>query len=57
VQPLGREDGKAVRQVETHLVAEDAQRAGAGAVALLDPRREHPVEEVEVLPHGRTLHR
>ena len=31
---LGGDEGKAVCQVEAHLVAEDRQRAGAGAVAL-----------------------
>ena len=44
--------GKPVGEVEPHLVPEDAERAGAGAVGLLDARREDPVEEVEVLPHG-----
>ena len=47
--------GKPCGQVEPHLVAEDAQRAGAGAVGLLDPVLEDVPEEVEVLPHGRGL--
>jgi hypothetical protein len=33
MQLLGREDRKALGQIETHLIAEDRARAGAGAVA------------------------
>ena len=35
--------GKPSRQIETHLVAEDGARAGAGAVALLDAVVQHVV--------------
>ena len=47
--------GKPVAEVEPHLVAEDAQGAGAGAVALLHALVEDPLEEIEVLPHGSNL--
>ena len=55
VQPLGRDDGEALGEVEAHLVAEDAARAGTCAVGLLDPRGEHVVEQVEVLTHARKV--
>ena len=57
VQLLGRDDREALGQVEAHLVAEHAARAGAGAVGLVDAVRQDVVEEVEVLPHARSLHR
>ena len=44
--------GKPCGEVEAHLVAEDAQRAGAGAVALLDAVLQDVPEEVQILPHG-----
>ena len=40
-----------VAQVEPHLVAEHAQRAGARPVVLSGSLVEHPLEEIEVLPH------
>ena len=48
-------DREALGQVEPHLVAEDAERAGAGAVALGRRPRQDVVEEVEVLPHPGNL--
>src|SRR5262249_40615756 len=39
-------------QVETHLVAEDRQRAGAGAVVLLHAIGEDAFEQVVILVHG-----
>ena len=45
--------GKPCGEVEPHLVAEDAAGAGAGAVALLRPVVEDPLEEVEVVLHVR----
>ena len=44
--------GNPAREVEAHLVAEDAQRAGAGAVTLLVPVVEDALDQVEVLPHA-----
>ncbi len=46
---------EALRQVEPHLVAEDAERAGAGAVALGGAFVEDVREKVEVLPHPGNL--
>jgi hypothetical protein len=43
--------GKARRQVEAHLPAEDGQRAGAGAVAFRVSVLEHVAHQVEVLLH------
>ncbi|GMA20152.1 hypothetical protein GCM10025862_21730 [Arsenicicoccus piscis] len=51
VQPLGGEHGEAGREVEAHLVAEDAAGAGAGAVGLVHAGGEHVVEQVEILLH------
>ena len=44
--------GKPAAQVEAHLVAEDRQRAGAGAVVLLRAVGEDPFEQVVILVHG-----
>ena len=46
VKLLGREHGEALREIEAHLRAEHAERAGAGAVHRLDAGREHAVHEV-----------
>ena len=45
------------REIEAHLVAEDAERAGAGAVALLYAVVEDVAHEVEVLLHARQRNR
>ena len=42
--------GKPCGQVEAHLPAEDAQRAGAGAVAALHAVGQDVGQQVEVLP-------
>jgi hypothetical protein len=47
--------GKAVGQVEAHLVAEDGEGADAGAVVLLDALVEDSGEELEIGLHGRTM--
>ena len=47
--------GKPGDQIEAHLVAEDRQRAGAGAVVLLRAVGENPFEQVVILVHGVTL--
>ena len=53
VQPLGRDDGEALGEVEAHLVAEHAAGAGTRAVGLVDALRHDVVEQVEVLAHAR----
>ena len=53
VQLLGRQQRKAVGEVEAHLRAEQRQGAGPGAVLLLDALVEDPLHEVEILAHGR----
>ena len=55
VQLLGRDEREALAQVEPHLVAEDAARAGARAVALVDALVEDPLDQIEVGPHDRRL--
>src|SRR5262249_48041039 len=52
VQLLGREQRKALRQVEPRLVAEYRQRTGPGAVVLLHAVGENVLHQVEVLTHG-----
>lgn len=55
VQLLRREGREALRQVEAHLVAEDAPGARAGAVGLVHAVVPDVLEEVEVLTHGATI--
>ena len=52
MQLLGGQQREALGQVEAHLAAEDAERAGAGAVAALDAVVQDVLEQVEVLPLG-----
>ena len=52
---LGGDQRESGLEVEAHLVAEHAQRAGAGAVGLLDALVEDPLHQVEVLPHPVNL--
>ena len=44
--------GKALRQVETHLVAEDGKRAGPGPVVLADALVEDSADKVVIGLHG-----
>ena len=44
--------GKPALKIEAHLMAEDRQRAGAGAVVLLRAVGEDPFEQVVILIHG-----
>ena len=44
--------GKPGAEIEAHLAAEDAQRAGAGAVGLGRAMLEDIAHEIEVLPHA-----
>jgi hypothetical protein len=53
MQLLGGQHGEAGRQVESHLVAEDAERAGPGPVGLGPSLLEDVVHQVAVLAHGR----
>ena len=41
MQLLGRHQGKALREIEAHLPAEDGERSGPGAVALGNAVFEH----------------
>jgi hypothetical protein len=54
-QLLGGQHRKSGRQIETHLVAEDRQRTGAGTVVLFRAVGENPFEQVVILIHGVTL--
>ena len=47
--------GKALGQIEAHLVAEHAERAGAGAVGLAHPFGAHAAHEIEILLHALNL--
>jgi hypothetical protein len=49
MQFLGGDEREAVSQIEAHLVAEDAERAGIGAVALPGTAVPHFAEQVEIL--------
>ena len=54
-QLLGGQHRKAGGQIEAHLMAEDRQGAGAGAVMLFRAVSENPFEQVVILIHGVTL--
>src|SRR5512138_109312 len=51
MQLLRRQHREAVREIEPHLVTEDAERAGAGAVLLADAALADRSQQIEVLPH------
>ena len=51
MQLLRRHHRKAVRQIVARLPAESAERAGAGAVGLLDAVTAHMGHQVEILLH------
>src|SRR5690606_37561482 len=48
---LRREDGKPVREVEAHLVAEDRSRSDAGAIGAIDALVHDSLKQVQVLTH------
>ena len=52
VQLLGGQQREALGEVEAHLVAEDRERAGAGAVGLRGAVVQDVLEQVQVGPHG-----
>ena len=54
-QLLGGQHRKAGRQIEAHLVAEDRQRPGAGAVGFLHAVAEDPFEQVVILISWRCV--
>src|SRR5262245_35457191 len=49
VQLLGGDERKALLQIEAHLVAEQSERAGPGAVRLSASALAHAGEEIEIL--------
>src|SRR3546814_10648667 len=52
VQLLGGDQREAFVEIEAHLPAEHAARAGAGAVGFFGAVLEHVAQQVEVLFHG-----
>src|SRR3979490_2105428 len=55
VQLLSGDEREALRQIEAHLVAEDGQRAGSGAVALLKAALEHAFHQIVILAHNWSI--
>jgi hypothetical protein len=55
MQLLGGEKRKPLFEIEPHLIAEDAARSGAGAVAPVDAMVEDVLEKIEILPHRVTI--
>ena len=51
VQFLRGHQGKPLREIEAHLMAEHRERAGAGAVTFSRALGAHPVDQVQILPH------
>jgi hypothetical protein len=51
VELLGGQQREPLGEVEAHLVAEDREGAGAGAVGLRGPVIEDVLEQVQVGPH------
>ncbi len=51
MQLLGCEDWEALLQIEPHLVAKHAARAGTGTVGFVDAVVQHMLEQIEVLTH------
>ncbi len=51
MQLLGRHQRKSGREIEAHLIAEDAQRAGAGAIVLAGALLPDVAQKIEILPH------
>ena len=55
VDRLGGHHREPLAQIEAHLVAEDAQRAGAGAIALVHPVLPDVAHQIEILLHSGLL--
>ena len=51
---LGGNQGESLRQIEAHLVAKDADRAGAGPVVFFGAGCQHVAHQVEILFHRIT---
>src|SRR3977135_1432161 len=52
MQLLGGDQWEALRQIEAHLVAEDGQCAGSGAVALFQALLEHAFPQIVIVAHN-----
>ena len=50
---FGGDQGKALLQIKTHLVAEYAERTGTRPVLFFDPVLAHMTHQSEVLLHAR----
>lgn len=57
VQFLGGDDGEALREVEPHLVAEDAEGPRSRPVLFLDAVPQNVFEVIQVLSHSSFPHR
>src|SRR3546814_2306999 len=55
VQLLGGDQREAFAEIEAHLPAEHAARAGTGAVGLFGAVLKHVAQQVEVLTHANPL--
>ena len=55
VQLLGGDERKALDEVESHLLAEKAERSGAGAIALACSGLANQREEIKILAQIKTL--
>ena len=51
MQFLGRDGRKLIADIKTHLVTEDAQRAGAGAISFAHTVRFYVLHQFQVLFH------
>ena len=51
VQLLGCEQWKTFPQIEPHLVSKNADRAGSGAVGLLDAGVQNKIKKIKILLH------
>jgi hypothetical protein len=49
---FGGKQRKSLRQIEAQLLAENAQRAGAGAVFLAHPTLKNMIEKIKIRLHG-----
>ena len=52
VDLLRREKRETVLKIEAHLVSEDADGAGAGAIALLNTLVQYALQQVKILLHN-----
>ena len=52
MQLLRRHQRKALRQVESHLMAENRKRARSRAIVFFDAFAQNSVQKIEILAHG-----